>query len=786
MATKTQVRHSSESALTFDELVVDPYHSTDNNEELAEVWERCDELKRLIDAKDKYPSTNDRFTLKLHLLTQLDTLFVYWKMAAWAHLNAHAEATTTNATVYILLFPGEASDNTGIKDLNDKVLGYFLNSQFIKLRQQAIKEVFEDDKKIFEVAGNTYKTATIFTIDGDQKEFTKRMISLDVRLREALMQVLELAQKAPLEPAKKKAAQKLWNRLNKRKKYPFELFFGLRKLELGRDSLENTYLLITEALKGAALARFISKGTTLQQAAAKKFVKGFVPKKKKNKPRGKEYVWQVFMKALDQAEKLKAFILGGPTLDSQFDFRPVYIDTVWTSAFLEHKNLNWGNPDVVRDVRKKLLEPAKLRDGNIVVSFKPQKELLELWLVILNMLDFVKRFDSTEFKKEVLAYHDDSLGAFLQLGTESSEVAWPRLERLLTHDVRQKDAIAVYESASEFQFYCRAADYPERIMFNMDVRDMGVELMLDYEFWGREIGFNQYSDVDLLTATFQATDIVDQRRRQTYADVVSTFQGYYALIAVNLRTAKKAARKAFGAATADIDFMPSFEDSVQIMLGGDEIFVAAHPLFAKYIADIIRDLDRTPRAHPLEASTLDLRTGISFSSAVSDSTNQRRMNQLSHQEAIKLADSSSGALKKLERKHRRIERLIEMLDANPSKATKAPPYRAALNTLGLKKVFGRTKFGDASPLAPKSFSKLIRHLANEDLERAQNTKHHDLVDFDGNVVDSVTLEADAAALEKRVEDDVGTDNTRQQPPPVNKVPKWMEKILDCWEDPNKC
>src|SRR5262249_22560729 len=163
------------------------------------------------------------------------------------------------------------------------------------------------------------------------------------------------------------------------------------------------------------------------------------------------------------------------------------------------------NPDVIRDVRKKKLKPAEVKKGNITYAFAGQKELLELWLVILNMLDFVKRFKSVEFRKEVLAYHDDALAVFVQLGTASKAIDWVKLERVLTHDVRQKQPLAQYETASEFLFFSFVADHAERIFFSMDIRDMGVELMLDYENSNRLIGFHKYSDVDLMEETFRGS-----------------------------------------------------------------------------------------------------------------------------------------------------------------------------------------------------------------------------------------------------------------------------------------
>ena len=91
------------------------------------------------------------------------------------------------------------------------------------------------------------------------------------------------------------------------------------------------------------------------------------------------------------------------------------MNTVSTSAYLKYKNLFWGNPEVVHDVRKKKLERAPAGDGNVTSSYGVQKNLLELWLVILNMLDFIKPFVSSEFDNKLTTYHEKGRVAYQQL-----------------------------------------------------------------------------------------------------------------------------------------------------------------------------------------------------------------------------------------------------------------------------------------------------------------------------------------------------------------------------------
>lgn len=153
---------------------------------------------------------------------------------------------------------------------------------------------------------------------------------------------------------------------------------------------------------------------------------------------------------------------------------------------------------------------------------------------------------------------------------------WTKLEKVITYDVREKK-IAVSDSASEFQFYAYAADYAQRIFFSMDIRDMGVELMLHYEHSNREVGYNKYRDIDLMEETFRASDAIDERKRVTYDRVVEVFKKYHDRLIKNPDAGTNAAQKAFGGQVKDKP--GTFEEAVQIMLGGDEVYVAAHPFF---------------------------------------------------------------------------------------------------------------------------------------------------------------------------------------------------------------
>jgi hypothetical protein len=768
---------SADSALMFDDEAAhfDPqgHGAGADNTRLAAVWARSDVLSKLLAQRDP-PDVDDRFWLRASLIAQLPTLYLYWWMNGFHAALKRGTAPSKAVSLYVLLFPGEARDNTGVKDLNEKVIGQWWNAQYQQRRFDAIRRIFDIDG--FYVAAHTYKTAFIITDEKTRTDFVAKLALLDEALRLGLLDVLKQAEIDKSTTEKQKGEIRKLRKVL-RKGYRFDIFFGLKVLTpQDSSSLTNVYLLVTEALKGAALARYVAKANTLTTRSARQVAA--IPRISPDKldPRGKEYDWRVYIRASDLGEQIKTMMLKGKIPGATLELNPIYVDTVWTFAFIIYKNLFWGNPDTIRDVRKKRLEPPPKSKGNVTASFLVQKDLLELWLVILNLLDFVKRFKSEEFDNKVKTYHTRALRAFIELGDmKDQDIDWDNLQFVLTHDIRQAEPIAVIDTASEFQFYSTVSNYPQRIFFSMDVRDMGVELMLSLEKSNREVGFQRYSDVDLMQATFRADDPIDTRRRLTYDTVVAVFHKYYNLLAKGPGAALPAAQRAFrGAVDGKLG---SFAESVQVMLGGDEVYVAAHPLFAHDVPAILGELEQAPYE---KDRTIDLRSSVAFSSAdKANAAHQRDATQKSHQEALKLAELAPGTLKSLERSNRRIERLIDMIEANPKKKARAPGYRQELVKLPLTKLFARVKHAWPEQLNREDFAKLYGALLSEDLAAAAaQDDYFELVDFTGKIVDDAQLIKDAAALEAKVRKDVGRDNIRVQAPPIVKIPAWIQAVID--------
>jgi hypothetical protein len=126
-------------------------------------------------------------------------------------------------------------------------------------------------------------------------------------------------------------------------------------------------------------------------------------------------------------------------------------------------------------------------------------------------------------------------------------------------------------------------------------------------------------------------------------------------------------------------------------------------------------------------------------------------------------------LKDLERRERRIERLIEKLEANAKKKDRAPAFRKQLDALRLGKLFTRVQHGAPQALSAARVDQMVAGFRAGTLAR-QDAALVELVDHQGKVVDRVRLLQDAEGLERAVRKAVGNDNVHVDLPPARKIP----------------
>lgn len=792
---------SADTTVAYHQALLDPDYNSDGDDP-APIWVYSQYIRALLDLKGT-PGKDDRKVLADGVLRQLQTLALYREVKL-AKEAARSTGKKQILNLYVLLFPGEARDNTGIKDLNDKVLGYKVNSAYIARRQELVRELFWNDQVTtgprYVTVGQDYKTASIIAYEKSREEFAKDLITFDSKLRDELLQALDKAEQDPEGDAQVKEIKKLRKILQKNKKYRFDFLFGTEALDPASQpsEIDAVFLLVTQALKGAGIARFITKARLQKSRESRKIAGGTGARadKKKVDDRGKAFDLALYRRTSAAAEKIKAMMVKPYTGDTPRDYITIFIDTVWTTAFQTYRKVWFGNPDVIRDVRKRLVVAPNWKQG-VKYTYGSQVELLELWLVALNMLDFVKDFLLAELRKELVTYHDTCYAAFKELRDFSSSITWDRLEKVLTRDLRMTNGrVLVQGNTSEYVFYSLASDAAQQIFFTMDVRDLGVELMAWYELSNEIITEDKLGGIKLMEETFASTEPVNLRRRVTYDAVVGVMKKYFDLLKQN--DGRTAALKAFPKGLQSPAPITNFDACVQVLLGGDEVFVAAHPYFERYVANIVADLDKIQFKSPshgrdIGSRFLNMRTGVAFSSAdrapgaavtSGISQGQREKNQVAHEKAMKLSNGSAGALKYFERAQRRIERLIEMLENNEKKKKDAPAFTERLRKLGLMSMFARALRARAGLLSQAAYEEVRDLLEKGDICGAVKTKNVELVDFGGNVIDADRLCKIVTQLEADVRSKVGMDNYHMDGPPVTKMPKLAQIIIDFfWPKP---
>jgi hypothetical protein len=780
-----------ETTFAYNDFQLDPGYHNATDKEPPRVWPDSQRMREIVEAADPRPPAAVRDMLVKAIYRQVRSLQLFRAVGEVLPVGKQEPRPDNELTLYVILFPGEGKDNTGIKDLNDKVLGYGLTTRFLDNRNRVIAELFTTTGpgSSYRTLGQDYKTCFILALGKKPEEVAADLRVLDRKIVTELVKVIDEALGDPtFDEAKKVECRKLKRALSK-KGYRFDYLIGSRARVVQGDQLNVTFLLITEALKSAGLARVAVKAATMENRLTKEPVAGKVPKPKVGDDRSRPYDEDVYLRVSAVAPAIKSRILSSGTRDQPFLLSRILVDKVWTDAFLLFERLFFGNPDVIRDVRKKALVQPKVKQG--VGAVIPVK-MLELWLIILNLIDFVSGFLKSEYRGSLLKLHRTASNLVDDL-RKNADVKWQRLTPVLTMDVRQKFPVAQLGATSEFPFFAYSSDYMQQIFFTFDVRDLGVDLMLIYELANKRIVDDQLTNENLMAVTFISNNRTLLRKRDTYDQVVQVFKDVHDRIVKRQDDAHRASLAAVQAAGAGVfrsgGRIPDFAKSIQVMIGGDEIFVAAHPLYAGHVSEIIRTLDGRSSAD----EPLNLRAGVGFSAAEPAAgpgptfgpqipPDQRTNNQRSHDRALNAASNSTSALKPFERRQRRMERLIDMLEdsRDTKKHDLVPGYRKRLDDLHLLRMYARAQHGSARPLPDAMYGRLIQALRNEDVPTALRNGE-ELIDFEtGKPIEVKKLEADADKLEADLLRDAGRDNFQVAPPLMTKIPKvarWILKVV---------
>lgn len=544
------------------------------------------------------------------------------------------------AALYVLVFPGETTDNTGTKDLNDKVIGYSLNAQYVVERNKTIRTMFDSPDSPFHVISQTYKTTLFGVTEVTERTpalFERAMADMDDAFRALLLKyVQKFLDEATDETSQDRidAAEDLKKKLSD-PDYQFEMFYGSARLQSLGSTAAVVYRGSSDSTKAAGMARTVWK----QQSGGT------------NTPlRGRAFEFDEYRKFAASSRRLQQEI-------KRTNGGKITVDGVPADVFVRVDGEEVPNRHVLRDARKNKI---KVKPGT---PAEKQLGLIRRYMSVLNSMDFLKEFDSRpEFPGDVDAQLDLGRTHALALeGPIKKSVDRRAITRFLRQDLRG-EVTPAQGRASEYLFFTEAANHQDRLIVSLDIRDLGLDVLLRY----RDAIEKVISSTEgrLLEITLASTDPIVRAKREAFELVKEVFRSMFATIR---RTVREGAygwdrldrlwdrpsghhqREARRYARGETGDEPAF------LLGGDEVIVAAHPVYLPWIPVMLGAI-----CPPRALGGANVRAGVVLSRA--EHRRGRRPeweNAIAHARALKAADAAPDLLKGFERDQHRLTRRID-------------------------------------------------------------------------------------------------------------------------------
>lgn len=354
--------------------------------------------------------------------------------------------------VLSFLVPG--ADFLSIKHLNDVVMGPQITNKIIQEKRNAIARELEAMGVSAEILQSDYKTE-IIKIPKDAKiDLEKIAENVDEKMTAFVSAIIDGLLSTEKNPDKIKVLEEFKNDLHgKSGKGGFKMNYGVSSVEGGR--IDDKLLSLNHSLQTSRMARESQDGT-----------------------RGAEYQEEKTLNELENIKNLRDKIKnehGNKITDEEGNEFVIFSEVSGKSAL---------NRDVLRDIRKG--------------KFKTQdKALADLALYIkkLNILDVIKPFTHnkiSEVEEKIKTTHEIAQKILTaseakKEKTKSKEVDLTPKEVGLTSDevkkaveaLRSEEKDPAYTSKSEFNR--RATEMDKAAYISLDVLDLGVDLLLEYE-----------------------------------------------------------------------------------------------------------------------------------------------------------------------------------------------------------------------------------------------------------------------------------------------------------------
>lgn len=282
-----------------------------------------------------------------------------------------------------------------------------------------------------------------------------------------------------------------------------------------------------------------------------------------------------------------------------------------------------------RSMNRDLLRLARKGDFHPGSGSEQLFSQVQQYVRRINLLDLVKPFTAVEAKDGTIDKRRELTRNYLQkdakggysLKNDLSEIERKRLAADLKRD--QKDA--TYDSA-EF-FHKESLALKDCVYVNLDVLDLGVDLLLEYERLIQEVGEDPGK---LRQVSVEAGDSITEKMRTVRAKALEVFQRF-------------------------------FPDTKPISrVGGDEISLALEdPGDAEIMEEFLLTLQNETGTRVIKTvvSEAERHSAVEWSGNINDETSDERLKQ--HLSAIKRAERGSEICKQIEKKMRAIEMMVQ-------------------------------------------------------------------------------------------------------------------------------
>jgi hypothetical protein len=447
-------------------------------------------------------------------------------------------------TVLSVVVPG--GGETGIKAMNDEMIGYGLNSsQLIPERNTIIKAAFE--RQGFHVIDQGYKMTTLVSnkpASETAPAIKAALAEVDLKMKPLLTRVLgegiahfqaEQQKLPPKDPnralidARIDKMTKLRAKIAANESYHFDFQLGAAEIKGGKNASYGDILAAEmDASKGAIMARdgAVAAGPTTGDARAIVY---------------------------SQADFI-AFCKDTIVIKDRLVGRQLPYDQHQVRVLDGNGNINH---DLLRAIRKDSYKEP--------LTPEQQQTLDELkqYITRVNSFDYVKHFTGDEVRTQGAAVEETRALIKKLEGKESIDPdTVAKIDKILSGGIPQAGA------ASEAQFYNRAAKLSKRTVLNADIKDMGLDLFDGYARTMDAVGRGRAQNLDRASAS--ASDgIVEYKRK-----AADEFARYYKdeLLPKARENAKQLDRQDLVSALAS-------EGEPTMLLGGDEITVSLSGAF---------------------------------------------------------------------------------------------------------------------------------------------------------------------------------------------------------------